>query len=80
MLIFGGLTVVLFSWMVARGVKFDDYTFKLLGLPLILTTALFLIPGGYTAHQVAPLMGLLGTLTGYLLGSGSGGRVVAEEK
>jgi len=35
---------------------------------LIITGALFLVVAGYTDKQMAPVMGLLGTLAGYLLG------------
>jgi len=35
---------------------------------LIITSALFLITAGYGNDQIAPAMGLLGTIAGYLLG------------
>ncbi len=41
---------------------------KLVGLTLIITAGLFLICAGYTQDQIAPMVGLLGTLAGYLLG------------
>jgi succinate-acetate transporter protein len=37
-------------------------------ITLIITSALFLITAGYDNNQIAPAMGLLGTIAGYLLG------------
>jgi hypothetical protein len=38
---------------------------------LIISSSIFLIVAGYTSQQIAPAMGLLGTLAGYLLGKES---------
>jgi hypothetical protein len=35
---------------------------------LIVTGTLFLVAAGYDAQHIAPSMGLLGTIAGYLLG------------
>jgi len=43
---------------------------KLVGLTLVITAGLFLICAGYTENQIAPMIGLLGTVAGYLLGKG----------
>lgn len=40
------------------------------GLTLIVGAGLFLITAGYSGDQVSPVMGLLGTIAGYLLGTG----------
>ena len=53
---------------------------RFFGTILIITTTVFLIVAGYTDQQIAPAVGLLGTLAGYLLGKdpkpgdGSGSR------
>ena len=39
------------------------------GLTLVLVAGLFLITAGYSQNQVAPMMGLLGTIVGFLLGT-----------
>jgi ABC-type xylose transport system permease subunit len=50
-------------------------------LVLIIVAAVFLIVAGYTEQQIAPVMGLLGTIAGYLLGSRhSSGESGDEEK
>jgi hypothetical protein len=38
---------------------------------LVVTAGLFLIPASYSNDQIAPLIGLLGTIVGYLLGKSS---------
>jgi len=43
---------------------------KLVGLTLVITAGLFLICAGYSQNQIAPMIGLLGTIAGYLLGKG----------
>lgn len=40
----------------------------MIGLTLVVTAGLFLITAGYSETQIAPMMGLLGTIAGYLLG------------
>lgn len=46
----------------------SDQTFKVFGLTLIITAGLYLITIGWTDKQLAPMMGLLGTIAGYILG------------
>ncbi len=51
-------------------------TLRMMGLTLIISAGLFLVTAGYSADQVSPVMGLLGTIAGYLLGAGeAAGRV-----
>jgi hypothetical protein len=45
---------------------------RITGLTLIITASLFLLTAGYSATQVGPVMGLLGTIAGYLLGKSEG--------
>lgn len=56
--------------IVAAKVTWEARTIlRMLGLTLIICGGLFLITAGYSADQVAPMMGLLGAVAGYLLGS-----------
>jgi len=41
---------------------------RIIGLILVIVAGLFLITAGYSANQIAPMIGLLGTIAGYLLG------------
>ncbi len=38
-------------------------------VPLIIVAAVFLVVAGFGERQIAPVIGLLGTIAGYLLGS-----------
>ena len=38
------------------------------GIPLIIGAAVFLVVAGFSEHQITPVIGLLGTIAGYLLG------------
>jgi glucan phosphoethanolaminetransferase (alkaline phosphatase superfamily) len=44
---------------------------KVVGLTLVIVAGLFLITAGYSESQIAPMVGLLGTIAGYLLGKSS---------
>jgi hypothetical protein len=41
---------------------------RVFGITLTVTMGTFLITAGYSQNQIAPMMGILGTLLGYLLG------------
>lgn len=41
---------------------------RLVGLTLVVICGVFLITAGYSERQIAPMIGLLGTIIGYLLG------------
>lgn len=66
-LIFGLVTICITAWLLRR--ERESYLIlRTLGTILILTFAVFLIVAGYSDQQIAPAMGLLGTIAGYLLG------------
>jgi hypothetical protein len=45
--------------------------FKILAVSLIVVGTLFLTTAGFSSQQIAPAMGLFGTIAGYLLGRSS---------
>lgn len=56
---------------------------RVVGTVLIITLSVFLIVAGYDNTQIAPAIGLLGTLAGYLLGresSSGNGRDLTTQK
>lgn len=59
-----GLFVVLF-W---TGKIRQELIYKMTILSLIIFSTLFLISTGYSNDQIAPAIGLMGTIAGYLLG------------
>ena len=66
-----GLLVMAIELYLMKVNKFDqNQTIKFLLVTLIITAALFLIAAGFSNNQIAPAMGLLGTVAGYLLGKG----------
>jgi hypothetical protein len=49
----------------------DTDSTRIVGLTLVVVAGLFLITAGYSQDQIAPMVGLLGTVAGYLLGKSS---------
>lgn len=67
-LLFGAL-VLLAEYLLLREAKKSSYELlQLFAVNLIITGTLVLISAGYSAEQIAPAMGLFGTIAGYLLG------------
>ena len=67
-----GAIVVFLQFFLMRRQKFDaNDLLKVFGVTLIVVGTLFLIAAGFGDKQIAPAMGLFGTLAGYLLGKAS---------
>ncbi|MFM5841483.1 hypothetical protein [Aeromonas sanarellii] len=56
-----------------RNDKKPDTLLRPFGTILIVIGAIFLIVAGYSEKQIAPVIGLLGTIAGYILGKDSRG-------
>jgi len=68
-LAFGFALIVLFTRNLLRdGQHWRAMYLRLTVLTVVVTAGLFVITAGYSQDQVSPMMGLLGTLVGYLLG------------
>ncbi|MGL1861053.1 MAG: hypothetical protein OCC46_00855 [Pseudodesulfovibrio sp.] len=67
-LIFGLITILIMVKAIERG-KSVDSLIKLFGMTLVIIGALFLVVAGYSDKQTAPVIGLLGTIVGYVLGN-----------
>ena len=67
-LVFGLIVMGLETYLIANKRITTDYAIKFITVTLIVTSTLFLITAGYSNNQIAPAMGLLGTIAGYLLG------------
>lgn len=72
------LAVLLFSFKLKK--EFGDLTFKLLGVILILTASLFMVVAGYSLQQITPVIGLLGTIAGFVFGSNLKSKPADEKK
>jgi C4-dicarboxylate transporter len=66
-LTFGIIVLVLATYLIKKG-KAPEAVLRIFGTILIIVIASFLVVAGYSDQQIAPVMGLLGTLAGYLLG------------
>jgi uncharacterized membrane protein YfcA len=64
-----GLIVILFEMVLikSKNINAND-TIKFIIITIIITSTLYLITAGYSNDQIAPAVGLLGTIAGYLLG------------
>ena len=71
-LAFGLLVIMICAWLMRSGRQSSEAILRVFGTVLIITGSLFLVVAGYTDKQMAPVMGLLGTLAGYLLGKSPG--------
>lgn len=68
-LVFGFALIALFTRHLLRdGQHWRAMYLRLTVLTVVVTSGLFVITAGYSQEQVSPMMGLLGTLVGYLLG------------
>lgn len=65
-----GAIVMIIVFMLARPAKLSsDGIIKVTAVPLIIIAAVFLVTAGYSTNQLASVIGLLGTIAGYLLGA-----------
>ncbi len=67
-LVFGLLVILLEIFLIKNKKISSEDTIKFIIITLIITSTLFLITAGYSNDQIAPAVGLLGTIAGYLLG------------
>ena len=67
-LVFGLVVIIICAGLMRASRPTPEAVLRVFGTVLIITGALFLVVAGYDDKQMAPVMGLLGTLAGYLLG------------
>ena len=77
-LLFGLLTVALETVVITRS-NWNLDPLKIIGLTLVLTGCIFLISAGYNDRQIAPVIGLLGTIAGYILGREGAARLSSNK-
>ncbi len=70
-LVFGLLVTIIAATLLFKG-KSHGAVLRVFGTILILVLSAFLVIAGYDDRQIAPVLGLLGTVAGYLLGSREG--------
>ena len=61
-------------WLIRSHLLSPDLSQRALLVTIIIGATLFLITAGYSNDQIAPAMGLFGTIAGYLLGRSTAAR------
>ena len=73
-LVFGLILVCLIGFIACKEhMGWAQEVTRAFTLAVIVTAGLFLITAGYGREQIDPMMGLLGTIAGYILGRSSSG-------
>ncbi|WP_055137071.1 hypothetical protein [Pseudomonas corrugata] len=67
---FGVFVLLCITYLIQKN-KQPDILLRPFGTILIVIGAVFLIVAGYSEKQIAPVIGLLGTIAGYILGKES---------
>lgn len=69
-LVFGLIILLSILYAIHRQNKgFNNTSFKIFGITLILISSIFLVVAGYSQEQITPVIGLLGTLAGFVFGT-----------
>lgn len=71
-LCFGLLVIGAAAFLAARRLD-QAAVLKLITIPMAAVLAVFLVVAGYSDSQIAPAIGLLGTIVGYVLGTSRDG-------
>ncbi|HET9226066.1 MAG TPA: hypothetical protein VFR31_05335 [Thermoanaerobaculia bacterium] len=66
-LVFGILITAMMAFLLYKN-KSPEFVLRTFSIPLIIIAALFLITVGWSKEQMAPVIGLFGTIAGYILG------------
>jgi hypothetical protein len=61
--------VFAFMWLCLKAGHRPGDTLRLATMPMVIVAAIFLVLLGFSNEQMTPVIGLLGTLIGYVLGS-----------
>jgi hypothetical protein len=69
-LVFGVIVIGIIAYLIRIGSNTEELL-KVFGTSLIIIYAIFLVVAGYSDEQMAPVIGLLGTIAGYILGRSS---------
>jgi hypothetical protein len=70
-LAFGLVVISLMAYLSLKR-RASTLVLRSFSVPLIIVAAVFLVVAGFGERQIAPVIGLLGTIAGYLLGSERG--------
>lgn len=68
-LAFGVFVFFLQFFLIRQKLFSPNQSIRAMIITLVIIASLFLISAGFTSDQITPIIGLLGTIVGYLLGS-----------
>jgi len=72
LLIFGSVVICgIFYILITQKKGWGPNAVQIVSITLLIVAGLFLITAGYSQQQITPIVGLLGTIAGYLLGKSS---------
>jgi len=77
-LAFGALLIALEAVVILKASLDSDTAIRLLTLTLVIVATLFTVAAGFGREEIAPVIGLFGTIIGYLLGRQATGGVPGE--
>ena len=67
-LLFGVIVIGIMAFLIFKN-RHPHFVLRAFSVPLIVVAAVFLVVTGYNEKQIAPVVGLLGTIAGYILGT-----------
>lgn len=68
-LIFGSIVIGgIFYILIKQNKGWGNNAIQIVSITLLIVAGLLLITAGYSQQQITPIVGLLGTIAGYLLG------------
>jgi len=85
-LLFGLSSLIIAAMLMKRTQVTTDGILKVFGMVLLIFSAVFLVVAGYTERQIGPVLGLLGTIAGFIFGrmqspsAASAGTAAPEQK
>ena len=68
-----GIVAILAFYMLARNEKVTPFVMRIYVIIVIVFGTLLIVSSSYTTQQIAPVVGLFGTIAGYLLGKSERG-------
>lgn len=74
-LAFGALLIALEAVVILKAALDSDTAVRLVTLTLVIVATLFTVAAGFGREEIAPIIGLFGTIIGYLLGRQATGGV-----
>lgn len=69
-----------FLYLAVRTGRADSFFLRIYVITIIIFGTLLVVSSAYTTSQIAPVVGLFGTIAGYVLGRSEGSRGSSEEK